>query len=189
MEASMSSPTDENGKRDDHAAYAPKWERDSSRETSQESPSIGEDKFHQRSEQSFPEKGPASDQARAHRPLDTTFTRDARVPPRAWSRRAETESDEEPRSLDPQFIKAPPRARGSLGRLSAVGGLIIAASLGAAIALFATGKLPSELNKMLGLSADNTTVASKLATDPSKTPEPASSSAAQPTITSTTSTE
>jgi hypothetical protein len=38
----MSSSTDENGKRDDHAAYAPKWERDSSRETSQESPSIGD---------------------------------------------------------------------------------------------------------------------------------------------------
>src|SRR5215472_18622963 len=189
----MSSPTDENGKRDDHSAYAPKWVRDSNRETSQESPSIGEDKFHQRSEQSFPEKGPASDQGRAHRPFDTTFTRDARLTPRAWSRRAETElpeGDEEPplrmpRSLDPQFMKDPPRARGALGRLAAVGGLIIAASVGAAIALFATGKLPSGLNKMLGLSADNTTVASKLATDPSKTPEQANSTAAQPTIAAT----
>jgi ABC-type branched-subunit amino acid transport system substrate-binding protein len=66
-----------------------------------------------------------------------------------------------------------------------VGGLIIAASVGAAIALFATGKLPSGLNKMLGLSADNTTVVSKLATDPSKTPEQASSTVAQPTITTT----
>src|SRR5262245_50848900 len=189
----MSSPTDEDGKRDDPSAYAPKWVRDSNRETSHESPSIGGDKFSQRSEQSFSENRPAADQARAHRPLDTTFTRDARVPPRAWSRRAETElpeGDEEPplrmpRSLDPQFMKDPPRARRALGRLAAVGGLIIAASVGAAIALFATGKLPSGLNKMLGLSADNTTVASKLATDPSKTPEQAISTAAQPTITST----
>jgi branched-chain amino acid transport system substrate-binding protein len=173
----MSSPTDESGKRDDHSAYAPKWVRDSNRETSQESPSIGEDKFHQRSEQSFPEKGPASDQARAHRPLDTTFTRDARLPPRAWSRRAETElreGDEEPplrmpRSLDPQLLRDPPRAPRAVGRLATVAGLIIAASVGAAIALFATGKLPSEL-KMLGLRADNTT---------------ASSTAAQPTIAST----
>jgi len=185
----MSSPTDENGKRDDHSAYVPKRVRDSNRETSQESPSIGEDKFHQRSEQSFPEKGPASDQARAHRPLDTTFTRDARLTPRAWSRRAETElpeGDEEPplrmpRSLDPQVLRDPPRAPRAVGRLAAVAGLIIAASVGAAIALFATGKLPSELNKMLGLRADNTTVASKLATDPSKGSEQASSPAAAST--------
>ena len=185
----MSSPTDENGKRDDHSAYAPKWVRDSNRETSQESPSIGEDKFHQRSEQSFPEKGPASDQGRAHRPFDTTFTRDARLTPRAWSRRAETElpeGDEEPplrmpRPLDPQFLRDPPRAPRAVGRLATVAGLIIAASVGAAIALFATGKLPSELNKMLGLSADNTTVASKLATDPSKGSEQASSPAAAST--------
>ena len=185
----MSSPTDENGKRDDHSAYVPKRVRDSNRETSQESPSIGEDKFHQRSEQSFPEKGPASDQARAHRPLDTTFTRDARLTARAWSRRAETElpeGDEEPplrmpRSLDPQVLRDPPRAPRAVGRLAAVAGLIIAASVGAAIALFATGKLPSELNKMLGLRADNTTVASKLATDPSKGSEQASSPAAAST--------
>src|SRR6266436_8206639 len=188
----MSSPSDGNGKKDDHSAYAPKWVRDSNRETSQ-SPSIGEDKFPQRSEQSFSETGPATDQARAHRPLDTTFTRDERLTPRAWSRRAETElpeSDEEPplrrpRSLDPQFMRDPPRAPRAIGRLAAVAGLIIAASVGAAIALFATGKLPSELNKMFGVGADKTTVASKLAADPSKTPEQASSTAAQPTIAST----
>src|SRR5215468_6912284 len=191
----MSSPVDENGKRDDHSAsaYAPKWVRDSSRETSQESPSIGEDKYPQQTEQSFPEKGPASDQVRAHRPLHTTFTRDAQVPPRAWSRRAETElpeSDEEPplrmpRSLDPQFMKDPPRARRALGRLAAVGGLIIAASVGAAIALFATGKLPSELNKMLGLSADNTAIALKPAGDTKITREQPGLATAQPVIAST----
>ncbi len=71
----MSSPTDRNEKGDDPSAYAPKWVRDSNRETSHESPSIGEDKFPQRSEQSFSETGPATDQARAHRPLDTTFTK------------------------------------------------------------------------------------------------------------------
>src|SRR5262249_59166836 len=101
------------------------------------------------------------------------------------------EGDEEPRmpgSLDPGFLRAPPRAPRApraVGRLATVAGLIIAASVGAAIALFATGKLPSGLNKMLGLSADNTTVASKLATDPSKTPEQANSTAAQPTIAAT----
>jgi hypothetical protein len=43
--------------------------------------------------------------------------------------------------------------------------LIIAASVGAAIALFATGKLPSELNKTLGLNAETMTLASKPAGD------------------------
>jgi hypothetical protein len=36
----MSSPTDGNGKKGDHSAYAPKRVRDSNRETSHESPSI-----------------------------------------------------------------------------------------------------------------------------------------------------
>jgi branched-chain amino acid transport system substrate-binding protein len=185
----MSSSTDGNGNKDDHSAYAPKWERDSSRETSHQSPSIGEDKFHQRSEQSFSENDPA-DQARAHRPLDTTFTRDARLTPRAWSRRAESElpeGDEEPplsRSLQPEFLRERPPAPRALGRLAAVAGLIIAASVGAAIALFATGKFPSELNKMLGLTTDKTAVVSNFAADILKTPEQPSSAAAQPTITS-----
>jgi branched-chain amino acid transport system substrate-binding protein len=61
-----------------------------------------------------------------------------------------------------------------------VAGLIIAASVGAAIALFATGKFPSELNKVLGLSTDKATVASKLAGDPLKAPEQLSSPAARP---------
>ena len=67
-----------------------------------------------------------------------------------------------PRSLDPQNLRDPPRAPRALGRLAAAGGLIIAASVGAAIALFATGKLPSELNKMLGLSADKTRLSQSL---------------------------
>src|SRR5215475_5311961 len=184
----MSSPVDGNGKRDDPSAYAPKWVRESNREGSRENTTIGEDKYPQQSEQSVPEKAPASDQARSHRPFDTTFTRE---PQRAWRARAESElpeGDEEPRmprSLDPRFLRDPPRAPRAVGRLATVAGLIIAASVGASIALFATGKLPSGLNKMLGLSADNTTVASKLATDPSKTPEQASSTAVQPTIAAT----
>src|SRR5262249_13989318 len=119
----------------------------------------------------------------------TTLAREARLTRRAWSPRAESELDDEesrmPRPPDPQFLRDSPRAPRGLGRLATVAGLIIATSVGAAIALFATGKLPSGLNKMLDLSADNTTVASKLATDPSKTPEQASSTAAQPTIAST----
>ena len=168
----MSSPIEGSGKDDDHSAYAPKWVRDSNRERSHEGPRMPEAaNFPPRSEQSVPENAPANDQARAHRPLDTTFTRDARLPSRAWRSRAESElpeGDEEPRmprSLDPQFLRDPPSAPRALGRLAAVLGLIIAASVGAAIALFATGKLPSELNKMLGLSADNKTIASKPAGD------------------------
>jgi branched-chain amino acid transport system substrate-binding protein len=84
----------------------------------------------------------------------------------------------------PQFVREPPPAPRALGRLAALAGLVIAASIGAAIALFVTGKLPSELNKLLGLSTDKTVVVSKVGGDTSKTPEP-SSPAAQPAIAST----
>jgi branched-chain amino acid transport system substrate-binding protein len=173
----MSSPVEGDGKRHDPSAYAPKWVRDSNREGSHENTSIAEDKDPHQSEQSVPEKAPASDQARSQRPFDTTFSREARPTRRTWSPRAESElleGDEEPRmprSLDPQFLRDPPSAPRALGRLVAVIGLIIAASVGAAIALFATGKLPSELNKMLGLSADNMTIASKPAGDTQTTRE------------------
>jgi ABC-type branched-subunit amino acid transport system substrate-binding protein len=187
----MSSPTDRPDKPDDHSAYAPEWVRDSNREGSHENTSIAEDKYPQQSEQSVPEKAPASDQARSHRPFDTTFSREARLTRRTWSPRAESElpeGDEEPRmprSLDPQFLRDPPSAPRALGRLAVVVSLIIAASVGAAIALFATGKLPSELNKMLGLSADNKTIASKPAGDTKKTTEQPAVPAAQPALAST----
>jgi branched-chain amino acid transport system substrate-binding protein len=163
----MSSPVDGNGKRNDPSAYAPKWVRGSDRERNHEDTSIPEDKYPQQSEQSVPETVPASDQARSHRPFDTTFSREARIPRRSWSPRAESELPEGnlPRSLNPQSLRDPPRTPRTLGRLAVVISLIIAASVGAAIALFATGKLPSELNKMLGLSADNKTIASKPAGD------------------------
>ena len=185
----MSSPTDRPDKPDDHSAYAPKWVRDSNREGSHENTSIAEDKYPQQSEQSVP--APASDQARSHRPFDTTFSGEARLTRRTWSRRAESElpeGDEEPRmprSLDPQLLRDPPSAPRAVGRLAAVAGLIIAASVGAAIALFATGKLPSELNKMLGLGADNATIASKPAGDTKKTTEQPAVPAAQPALAST----
>src|SRR5262245_25520189 len=185
----MSSPVDGNGKRDDPSAYAPRWVRDANREGSRENTTIGEDKYPQQSEQSVPEKAPASDQARSHRPSDTTFSRETRLTHRARSLRAESElGDDEPRmprSLDPQFLRDPPRARRALGRLAAAGGLIIVASVGAAIALFATGKLPSELNKMLGLSADNTAIALKPAGDTKITREQPGLATAQPAIAST----
>src|SRR5262245_16627760 len=158
----MSSPVDGNGKRDDPSAYAPKWVRDSNREESHENTTP------QQSEQSVPEKAPASNQARSHRPFDTTSMSKARLTRRAWNPRAElAEGDEEPRmprSLDPQSLRDPPFPQ-ALGRLAALGGLIIAASVGAAIALFATGKLPSETNKLLGLSTDKTAVVSRPAGD------------------------
>jgi ABC-type branched-subunit amino acid transport system substrate-binding protein len=143
--------------------------RESNREGSRENTTIGEDKYPQQSEQSVPEKAPASDQARAHRPFDTTSSREARLAHRPRNLRAESElGDEEPRtprSLNPQFLRDPPRAPRALGRLAVAGGLIIAASVGAAIALFATGKLPSESNKLLGLSTDKTAIVSRPAGD------------------------
>jgi branched-chain amino acid transport system substrate-binding protein len=195
----MSSPTDRNEKGDDPSAYAPKWVRDSNRERSHENPSTAEGEFSQHSEQSVSKEGLIRDQARAHRPLDTTSLREAltslreaRLASRAWRPRAGSEMPEDgeqpplhmPRSLDPQFVREPPPAPRALGRLAALAGLVIAASIGAAIALFVTGKLPSELNKLLGLSTDKTVVVSKVGGDTSKTPEP-SSPAAQPAIAST----
>jgi len=185
----MSSPTDGNEKRDDPSAYAPKWVRDS--KTSHENLSIGQSEFPQHSEQSVPKDGLIRDQARAHRPFDTASLKEARLASRAWrppAGRKLSEGDEQPsspRSLDPQFLRDPPPARRALGRLAAVGGLAIAASVGAAIALFATGKLPSELNKLLGLTTDKTAVVSKVSGDTSKAPEQMSSPAAQPAIAST----
>src|SRR5262249_49319644 len=71
------------------------------------------------------------------------------------------------------------------GRLGALAGLVIAASIGAAIALFATGKLPSELNTMLGLGGDKTAAVSRPASDALKTPEQLSSPATRPPAAST----
>ena len=58
----MSSPTDRPDKPDDQ---------------------IAEGEFPQRNEQSVPKEGPISDQARAHRPLDTASLRETQFPPRA----------------------------------------------------------------------------------------------------------
>ena len=85
-----------------------------------------------------------------------------------------------PRSLHPQFLRAPPRTSRAVGRPAAAAGLIIAASIGAAIALFATGNLPSEMNKILGFGANT---ASKLAGDTKKPTEEPGLAAAQPAIT------
>ena len=189
----MSSPTDRTEKHDDHSAYAPKWVRDSNRERSHENPSTAEGEFPQHSEQSVSKEGLIRNQARAHRPLDTASLREGRLASRPWRPRAESELPEDgeqpplhlPRSLDPQFLRDPPPAPRALGRLAALGGLAIAASIGAAIALFATGKLPSELNKMLGLSTDKTAVVSRFADDTLKTPEQLSSPATRPPTAST----
>src|SRR5262245_38794437 len=182
----MSSPTDRTEKHEDPSAYAPKWVRDSNRK-SHEAPRMPEANLPPHSEQSVPENAAASDQARAHRAVDTTFTREARLPSRDWRSRAESEvseDDEEPslklpRSLDPQFLREPPRAPRLRGPLTALGGLAIAGAIGAAIALLATGKVPSELNKTLGFGGDKATVASKPAGAPQKTPEQLAMPAAQ----------
>jgi hypothetical protein len=72
----MSSPTDRPDKPDD--PYAPKWVRDSNRERSHETPGIAAGEFPQHNEQSVPKEGLISDQARAHRPLDTASLRSLR---------------------------------------------------------------------------------------------------------------
>src|SRR5262249_38394016 len=192
----MSSPTDRPDKPDDHLAYAPKWVRDSNREGSHETPSIAEGELPQHSEQSVPKEGLISNQARAHRPLDTASLpaslRGARSPPRARRPLAERglpEGSEQPplhmsRSLDPEFVRERPPAPRALGRLATLAGLAIAASVGAAIALFVTGKFPSEFT-MLGLGADKPAVESRFVGDTIKPPEQLSSSAARPPTAST----
>src|SRR6201993_5020689 len=193
----MSSPTDRPDKPGDHLAYAPKWVRDSNREGSHETPSIAAGESPRHSEQSVPKEGLMSDQARAHPPLDAASLtaslrsiREARLAPRARSPLAKRELPEGseqpplhlPRSLDPEFVRKPPPAPRALGRLAVLASLPIAASIGAAIALFATGKLPSEL---LGLSADKTAAVSRPASDTLNTPEQPSSLAARPPTAST----
>jgi branched-chain amino acid transport system substrate-binding protein len=181
----MSSPVEGNEKHHDHSAYPPKWMRDSDPERSHEGPRMPEARlFPAHSDQAVPENAPA----RAHRSLDTTFARAARFPQRASSPRAASEpreGDERPplhmpRSLDPQFLRAPPRTSRAVGGLAAAAGLIIAASIGAGIALFATGNLPSEMNKILGFGANT---ASKLAGGTKKPAEEPGLAAAQPAIT------
>ena len=167
--------------------YAPKWVRESNRETRHEDPSIAGGEFPQHGEQSVPKDDLIPEQARAHRSLDTASLREAlsSLASRPSSQSELPEGDEEPplhtpRSLDSHFLRHPPRARGAIGRLAAVLCLILAASVGAAIALFATGKLPSELNQMLGLGADNMTIASKPARETKTAREQPGLATAQP---------
>ena len=184
----MSSPTDRTEKHDDHLAYAPKWARDPHHERTHENPNIAEGEFPQHNEQSVPKEGLISDQARAHRPLDPASLREARLAPRARRPLAEGDLPEDseqppsrrPRSLDPEVLREPPPAPRALGRLAVLAGLAIAALIGAALALFITGKFPSEFNKVLGLSTDKTAVVSRFADDTLKTPEQLSSPAARP---------
>ena len=189
----MSSPTDRTEKHDDHLAYAPKWARDPHHERPHENPNIAEGEFPQHNEQSVPKEGLISDQARAHRPLDPASLREARLAPRARRPLAEGDLPEDseqppsrrPRSLDPEFLKEPPPAPRALGRLAVLAGLAIAALIGAALALFITGRFPSEFNKVLGLSTDKSAVVSRFADDTFKTPEQLNSPATRPPTAST----
>ena len=184
----MSSPTDRTEKHDEHLAYAPKWARDPHHERTHENPNIAEGEFPQHNEQSVPKEGLISDQARAHRPLDPASLREARLAPRARRPLAEGDLPEDserppsrrPRSLDPEVLREPPPAPRALGRLAVLAGLAIAALIGAALALFITGKFPSEFNKVLGLSTDKWAVVSRFADDTLKTPEQLSSPANRP---------
>jgi ABC-type branched-subunit amino acid transport system substrate-binding protein len=142
-------------------AYAPKSARD--RERSHETP---EGEVPQRNGQSVPRRDPISDQARAQRALgraerEIQFALRARRP---LAKSEEPEDYQMPRFLDRQFVSEPAPAPRALGWLAALSGLVIAASVGAAIALFVSGNLPSELNKMLGLNT--TPVAVKPDTTP-----------------------
>jgi ABC-type branched-subunit amino acid transport system substrate-binding protein len=158
----MSSPTDRTAKHDHPSAYAPKWVRDRNQEN--EFPGVARGEFPAPDEQ-------IKDRPRAHRPLDENFQGEAGLPL--------------PRSLDPGFAREPRPAPRGTGRLAALGGLAIAAAaIGAAIALFITGKFPSEFNKVLGPSTGKTAAVSRFAGETFNTPEPQSSPAARPTIAS-----
>jgi ABC-type branched-subunit amino acid transport system substrate-binding protein len=187
LEAYMSSNTDTTEKPNDHSAYAPKWARDSDHERSHKTP---EREFPQRNGQSVPKEGPISDEARVHRPLEAVSLRPKQFATRARARPPlvqdeDSENYHMPRSVDPQFVRTPPPAPRTLGWLAALAGLLIATSTGAAIALFVTGKLPSELNKMLGLSTDTLPFVSKPRGDILNSPEQLSSTAARFPIDST----
>ena len=183
----MSSPTDRTEKHDDHLAYAPKWARDPLHERRHESPNIAEG-APQHNDPPVPKEGLISDQARAHRPLDPASLREARLAPRARRPLAEGDLPEDseqppsrrPRSLDPEVLREPPPAPRALGRLAVLAGLAIAALIGAALALFITGRFPSEFNKVLGLSTDKSAVVSRFTDDTLKIPEQLSSPAARP---------
>src|SRR5215510_194415 len=103
--------------------FAPKWVRESNRETRHENPSTAGGEFPQHGEQS--KDGLTSDRARAHRQLDTASLREAlaSLASRPPSQSELPEGDEEPslhvpRSLEPHFLRNPPRARGAMGRLA-----------------------------------------------------------------------
>ncbi len=152
----MNNPTD---KTNDPLAYAPKWMR--------ENPRIVEGEFPQRNEHSIPRQGPVSDQARAPGAPDKVSVRPAQFTPRGRRSIAKGEEPENyhtPRSLDPQLVRQPPPASKELGRLAALSGLVIAASIGGAIALFVTGKRPAgdiiktpQLSSTTGLSPNAST--------------------------------
>src|SRR5262245_54283793 len=124
----MSSPADKN---DDPSAYAPKWVR--------ETPRIAEGEFLQRNEQLVPRRGQISDQERPEGVLGTVSVRAAQFAPRArtpLAKGGESKSYHVPRAPEPQLVSQPPvgasaTAPKALGRLAALGGLVVAASLGA----------------------------------------------------------
>src|SRR5262245_32833845 len=120
----MSSPTDRTEKHDEPSAYAPKWVRDRNQEKRYDFPNVAKGEY--------PAHEQINDQARVRRPLDETFQGESGLPL--------------PRSLDPELVGEPRAAARGTGRLAALGGLTIAACIGAAIALFITGKLPSDFN-------------------------------------------
>lgn len=178
----MTSHTNGTKKENDHSASAPKLARGSTHEFS---PDIAEGEF----PESVPEESLVS--ARAQRSLDPTLLREARLG--RWPRRPLAESElpedsERPlsereqlrirRSLNPDIVKEPPPGPRVLARLAALSGLVIVALIGAAIALFITGKFPSEWNEALGLNKDKTAFTSRFRGDDLKIPQQPSSPAA-----------
>ena len=182
----MSSPIQGIEKHQDHSAYAPK-------RTRLEAPGGFDGERRPPNEQSFPE------QARIHRSVDMTSTKEVRLGQRGRRSAAEGEIPEAselqplsegdrlwiPRSLDPEFLRKPPPTPRPFRRLVVLGGLTVAALFGGAIVLFITSKFPSGWNEMLVLSTNKAaSVAPKFASNISRIPEQATPPAAHSLIAS-----
>jgi hypothetical protein len=157
--------------------YAPKWVR--------ESPRLVEDPAPQRTEQPVPKRDPVDNQAHA-RVRDATSTREPQSGVRAQAPLARNEGAERspiPRFLDPQFFKQPPAAPQRVKWVAAGGALVVAALLGAGVALLVGVKLSSQPDNTAALNTDTlpAAVLPKPAAEIAKIAErPSASASAEP---------
>jgi len=190
-------------KPDDVSPFAPKWARDNEqRERRYEAPGVAEGEFsgpgdgpsRADGEPPFPADGPRSDEPRLRRPAAPTMPRVAPWPPRRPTETPVTERDTptaahagrmvahlraQRSSLDPVVVREPAPARRN--RVAAFAGFVVAAAMGAGIALLLAGRLPSDWVKARG--PDGTSFTSRFPGDAAKAPERESAAGATTAVT------